>query len=120
MQQQNLKVREKNLQKFRQDTFKPKVPWGIDERKINGVTEYEVRKNADEIRNRRRMERQRARSAGRGVIGLDGLDKLKEEFNIPVKKALHIHPPPVHPKKQQKKHDPKLKTFMKKKKKERK
>jgi len=41
------------------------------------MQEYEVRKNAEEIRNRKRVERERARSVGRGQIGLDDLDRLK-------------------------------------------
>ncbi|OMJ88191.1 hypothetical protein SteCoe_9925 [Stentor coeruleus] len=78
----NHQTRFENFNRFKQEKFTPKYPWGIDERRITRQNDVKILKEAEEIRKKRREERERSKSAGKGRIGLDVL-KLKKEHLKP-------------------------------------
>ncbi|OMJ79095.1 hypothetical protein SteCoe_20954 [Stentor coeruleus] len=66
--------------RFKQEKFSPKCPWGVDERKITKQNDMKVLKEAEEIKKKRKEERERSKSAGKSRIGLDAAKVKKDNF----------------------------------------
>ena len=111
LQDLNKNTRAENYNRFRQEKFHPKYPWGTDERRITRVNDPKILKEAEELRKRRREERERSKSAGRGRIGLDVL-KLKRDHSKHQEEELPLKKPPKEKNKS-------ILLFMKKQKKDR-
>lgn len=107
----NKNTRAENFNRFRQEKFRPKCPWGTDERRITRVNDVKILKEAEELRKKRREERERSKSAGRGRIGLDVLRLKREHSKIQEEETPY--------KKQMKEKDKSVLQFMKKQKKDR-
>lgn len=78
----NHQTRFENFNRFKQEKFTPKYPWGIDERRITRQNDVRILKEAEEIRKKRREERERSKSAGKSRIGLDVVKVKKEHFKL--------------------------------------
>lgn len=102
----NKNTRVENLSRFKQEKFQPLCPWGTDERRITRVNETKVLKEAEELRKKRREERERSKSAGKSRIGLDVI-KLKKEPS-------RIEDDEILPKRQSREKDKSILDFMKK------
>ncbi|CAG9317883.1 unnamed protein product [Blepharisma stoltei] len=77
----NKQTRIENL-RFKKNEFKPKIPWGADERRINGEIDEQIRKGVEEIRKKHRENREKSKQLGKASIGLDDMkwrpsEKLK-------------------------------------------
>jgi Domain of unknown function (DUF4378)/IQ calmodulin-binding motif len=107
----NKNTRMENYNRFKKNKFYPKYPWGIDERRVTRVNDSKILKEAEELRKKKREERERSKSAGRSRIGLDVL-KLKKDHT-------KIQDEEIPPKKQTKERDKSIIVFMKKQRKQR-
>ena len=76
----NKNTRVENFNKFKQEKFHPVCPWGTDERRITRVNDVKILKDAEELRKKRREERERSKSAGKSRIGLD-IVKVKKDLS---------------------------------------
>jgi hypothetical protein len=82
LKEQNLQIRREN-KRFQGNHVKPKVAWGIDQRKIYG--DDKSRKEARRDRESKLLKRQRAKSAGKDRIGLAILNEIKAELRSRVR-----------------------------------
>lgn len=78
----NQQTRVENYNRFKQERFQPKYPWGTDERRITRQNDVKILKDAEELRKKRREERDRSKSAGKSRIGLDVLKLKKDQSRI--------------------------------------
>jgi hypothetical protein len=114
LQEMQNQVRQENLIRFKQENFTPKLAWGADQRKQ--ISDPVLNKEIQEIRQRRRQERERAKSAGKARIGLDVLSQLKVEFKEPKRSSSTVpHEVQVQAQgtKKDKKTDPTVLQYMK-------
>ena len=76
----NKNTRAENFTKFKQEKFNPACPWGTDERKIPRAADAKPVKDAEDLKKKRRDERERSKSAGKARAGLE-VPKAKKEFS---------------------------------------
>jgi hypothetical protein len=77
----NKNTRVENFNRFKQEKFQPVCPWGTDERRITRVNDVKILKDAEELRKKKREERERSKSAGKSRIGLDVI-KVKKDVRV--------------------------------------
>ncbi|CAG9328453.1 unnamed protein product [Blepharisma stoltei] len=74
LEQLNKQTRLENKQRFKKNEFKPKVPWGADERRIMGETDEKTRREAEEMRKKQRESREKNKQMGKARIGMDNIN----------------------------------------------
>lgn len=80
LKQHNLQIRKEN-QRFQGAQFKPRTPWGTDERRIFGKTDGKTLKEARLERELKLLNRNRTKSSDKDRIGLEALNEIKAELH---------------------------------------